>query len=219
MGDVNHLLKEQQSRAQAKHKVSGVHGCMTQMTGESIREGTLLDLAFKQEPVGCICGCSNNESVIQHPETREQGKIRITILNTKRTDSGLFRDLLWRTLWGYTPPEKGVQENSLSRTTFKLNNGLLTHAGSQGRVTGGIHQCTKSPLKKGSIQEMEAASSHLGGIQGQSLSLQGWVYRWFWHEIWKTRRTSSRRKSRKNMSPVSNKVKIQVAKNFDHLHY
>lgn len=48
MGDVNHLLKEQQSRAQAKHKVSGVHGCMTQMIGESIREGTLLDLAFKQ---------------------------------------------------------------------------------------------------------------------------------------------------------------------------
>lgn len=173
----------------------------------------------KEEPVGCICGCSNNESVIQHAKTREQGKIRITILNTERTDSGLFRDLLWRTLWGYTPPEKGVQENSFSRTTFKLNNSLLTHAGSQGRVTGGIHQCTKSPLKKGSIQEMEAASSHSGGIQGQSLSLQGWIYRWFWHEIWKTRRTSSRRKSRKNMSPVSNKVKIQVAKNFDHLHY
>lgn len=54
---------------------------------------------------------------------------------------------------------------------------MLIRAGSQGKVTGGIHLCTKSPPIKGSVQEMEAVSVHSEGIQGQSLSVQGWIYK------------------------------------------
>lgn len=70
----------------------------------------------KEEPVGCLKAggshrCSDNASEVQEPERREQGKSRITTLDFRRTDSGLFSDLLLRVLWDTVPwRERGARE-------------------------------------------------------------------------------------------------------------
>ena len=72
---------------------------MTQVIKESMKEGTLLDLTLKQGRTGRVHegwgshGCSDNAGEVQEPE-REQGKSRITTLDFRRTNFGLFSNLL-----------------------------------------------------------------------------------------------------------------------------
>lgn len=59
---------------------------MTWVIEESVKEGTLLALALKEESVRCMKagsshGCSDNVCEVQEPERREQGKSRITTLD------------------------------------------------------------------------------------------------------------------------------------------
>lgn len=48
-------------------------------------------------------GCSDNAGEVQEPERREQGKSRIATLDFRRTDFGLFSDLLLRVSWDTVP--------------------------------------------------------------------------------------------------------------------
>lgn len=102
--------------------------------------------------------------------------IRITTLDVRRADFGLFSDPM-----GYGPGEKSGHWDltDFSRmTSSKLENGLLKWAGNKPKVAGGPHRETKSCWQSSGMKKMhtkaEAVSGHPGGVQRHCSNMRRW---------------------------------------------
>ena len=92
---------------------------MTQVLKKPTRGDTLLDLKHTNKEdlvwdakVRGSLGCSDHE-MKEFRILRRQGRQQQHLLDFKRTDSGLFRDLLGRILWDTALERGGVQESWL----------------------------------------------------------------------------------------------------------
>ena len=129
MGDFNHPEKcwrnNTTGHKQSRIFLENIDGkFLTKLTAEPTKTGAPLDLILthKEELIGDAnikgrLGCSDCEMVeLRILRGRSGAKSRITTLNFRRVDFGLFSDLLGRVLWDKALEGRRAQESWL---TFK----------------------------------------------------------------------------------------------------
>ncbi|PKU40674.1 glycerol kinase [Limosa lapponica baueri] len=161
---------------------------LLQVTEESTRRGAMLDLALTSQEglVGNVklkgsLGCSGHELVeFKILRTARMVHSKLTTLDFRRADFGVFRDLLGRVLWDKALEGRGVQENWLlfkdhllqaqeqciptkRKLGKKSQEACMDEQGASGQTQ----------TQKGSLQRVEARTGSLGGIQRNCPSSHG----------------------------------------------
>ncbi|PKU29548.1 glycerol kinase [Limosa lapponica baueri] len=92
----------------------------TQVIEEPMRRGALMDLIFTNKEgliwdvkVKGSLGCSDHEMEFRILRGGSRAKNKLTTLDFRRADFGLFRDLLGRVPWDKALERRGAQENWL----------------------------------------------------------------------------------------------------------
>ncbi|GAB0204032.1 polycomb group RING finger protein 3-like [Grus japonensis] len=194
MGDFNHpdicWRDNAAERKQSRRFLECVDdNFLLQVTEEPTRRGAMLDLVLtnKEGLVGDVklkgsLGCRDHEMVeFRILRAARRAHSKLTTLDFRRADLGLFRDLLGRIPWDKALEGRGAQDSWL---VFK--NHLLQ---AQERCIPTKRKSSKntkrpppmdeqgapgqSQTKKGSLQRVEARAGSLGGIQRNCLSSQG----------------------------------------------
>ncbi|GAB0188840.1 hypothetical protein GRJ2_001349300 [Grus japonensis] len=192
MGDFNHPDIRWRDNAAERKQSRKFLECVNdnflfQVTEEPTTRGAMLDLILtnKEGLVGDIklkgsLGCSDHEMVeFRILRAARRALSKLTTLDFRRADFGLFRDLLGRIPWDKALEERGAQDSWL---IFK---GHLLQAQERCIPTKRkSSKNTKRPLwmnkellgsqtKKGSLQRVEARAGGLGRIQRNCPSSQG----------------------------------------------
>ncbi|GAB0179159.1 hypothetical protein GRJ2_000381200 [Grus japonensis] len=152
MGDFNHPdICRRDNAAERKQSMKFLEcvrdNFLLQVIEEPTRRGAMLDLILtnKEGLVGNVklkgsLGCSDHE-MVEFRILRAVRRVRskLTTLDFRRADFGLFRDLLGRVPWDKALEGRGAQDSWLIFTSSKLRSYASQQRGSQANPPRGPH--------------------------------------------------------------------------------
>jgi len=170
----------------AGHKQSGRFlGCaddnfLFEVIEEPARRGAMLDLVLtnKEGLVGKVkakgsLDCSDHE-IVEFKILRAVSRVhnKLTALDFRRADSGLFRDLLGRVPWDKALEGRGAKKNSLIFKDHLLQSSGVIHpnkeeVGPKCQVACMDEQGVpgQTQTQKRTLERVEARTGSLGGVQ------------------------------------------------------
>ncbi|GAB0187546.1 hypothetical protein GRJ2_001219900 [Grus japonensis] len=159
---------------------------LLQVTEEPMRRGAMLDLVLtnKEGLMGNVklkgsVGCSDHETMeFKILRAARRAHSKLTALDFRRADFGLFRDLLGRILWDKALEGRGAQDSWLVfKDHLQAQEQCIPakrKSGKSARRLAWMNNMDGKPqTEKGSLQRVEARAGSLGRIQRNCLSSQG----------------------------------------------